>query len=287
MRSRTDLRGLALTALLAVAAAPVAGQFGPPRPQPITSPDGDGRPAATDRVAFEQRLGERVPLDVPLVDETGRTVTLAELGEGRPIVLVPAYYECPMLCSMVLGGVMSSLSVLELDAGRDFEVAAVSFDPDETPEMARAAKARHLSRYDRPGAGDGFHFLTGEAAAVAAVMDAVGFRYAYVPERDEWAHAAGFVTLTPDGTVARYHYGVEYPPRDVRLGLVEAADGAVGSAVDEVLLYCLRYDPATGRYSLAILNLVRAGGVLTVAGIGLFMFVSWRRGRRSEATGEA
>jgi len=285
---RSSRRRSALLAALALAgAAPAAGQFGPPRPQPIISPDGAGRPAAVDQVAFEQRLGERVPMDVPLVDEAGRRVTLAEVGEGRPIVLVPAYYECPMLCSMVLGGVASSLSVLELDADRDFEVAVVSFDPDETPEMARAAKARHLPRYDRPGADEGFHFLTGEADAVAAVMDAVGFRYAYVPERDEWAHAAGIVTLTSDGTVARYHYGVEYPPRDVRLGLVEAAGGTVGSAVDEVLLYCLRYDPATGRYSLAILNLVRAGGVLTVAGIGLFMFVSWRRGRRSEATGEA
>lgn len=289
MRSN-PVRTLALAAVLALLgglAAPAAGQFGPPRPAPITSPDGGDRPAAIEEVAFEQRLGARVPMDVPLTDEAGRTVTLAEVGEGRPILLVPAYYECPMLCNMVLGSVMSSLGVLELDAGRDFEVAVVSFDPGETPAMAAAEKARHLTRYDRPGAGDGFHFLTGEAPAVEAVMDAIGFRYAYEPERDEWAHAAGLVILTPDGTVARYHYGIEYPPRDVRLGLVEAAGGAVGSAVDEVLLYCLRYDPASGRYSLAILNLVRAGGVLTVAGIGLFMFVSWRRGRRSEATGEA
>lgn len=274
---------LALLALLAASAAPASGQFGPPRPVPIAAPDGGERPAAIEEVAFDQRLGERVPMDVPLVDETGRAVTLAELGEGRPILLVPAYYECPMLCNMVLGSVMSSLGVLELDAGRDFEVVVVSFDPDETPAMAAAEKARHLTRYDRPGAGDGFHFLTGEAASVEAVMDAIGFRYAYEPERDEWAHAAGLVTLTPDGTVARYHYGIEYPPRDVRLGLVEAADGAIGSAVDEVLLYCLRYDPASGRYSLAILNLVRAGGVLTVAAIGLFMFVSWRRGRHAGA----
>ena len=284
---RSRRRSALMAALVLAGAAPAAGQFGPPRPQPIASPDGDGPPAAADRVAFEQRLGERVPMDVPLVDEAGRTVTLAEVGEGRPVVLVPAYYECPMLCSMVLGGVVSSLSVLELDAGRDFEVAVVSFDPEETPEMARAAKARHLTRYDRPGASEGFHFLTGEAAAVEEVMDAVGFRFAYVPERDEWAHAAGIVTLTPDGTVARYHYGVEYTSRDVRLGLVEAAGGAVGSPVDELLLYCLRYDPATGRYSLAVLNLVRAGGVLTVAAILLFMLLSRRKSRHGAVPGEA
>lgn len=276
-------RRIALMAALALAGtAPAAAQFGPPRPEPITSPDGSGTPLR-DRVDFEQKLGARVPMDLELVDETGGAVTLAEVGEGRPILLVPAYYECPMLCSMVLDGVMSSLDVLRLDAGRDFEVAVVSFDPGETPEIARAAKARHLSRYgetfDHPNAEEGIHFLTGDEAAVSAVMDSIGFRYAYVPERDEWAHGAGIVTLTPDGTVARYHYGVEYPPRDVRLGLVEAGRGTVGSAVDEVLLYCLRYDPSSGRYSLAILNLVRAGGILTVAGIGLFMFVSWRRGK--------
>lgn len=279
------LIGAALT-LLGVGAAPSAAQFGPPRPEPITSPDGSG-PPLRDRVDFEQKLGARVPMDAELVDEAGRTVTLAEVGEGRPILLVPAYYECPMLCNMVLGGAMSSLGVLELDAGRDFEVAVVSFDPGETPEMAAASKARHLARYDRPGAEEGVHFLTGPEAAVSAVMDAIGFRYAYVPERDEWAHGAGIVTLTADGTVARYHYGVEYPPRDVRLGLVEAGDGTVGSAVDEVLLYCLRYDPSSGRYSLAILNLVRAGGVLTVAGIGLFMFLSRRKGRHGAVPGEA
>lgn len=281
------LAGLALLGLaVAAPAAPGWAQFGPPRPEPITAPDG-AEPPLRDRVDFEQRLGERVPMEAELVDEAGRTVTLAEVGEGRPVLLVPAYYECPMLCSMVLGGVVSSLDVLELDAGRDFEVAVVSFDPGETPEMAAAAKARHLQGYDRPGAEEGFHFLTGEEPAVEAVMDAIGFRYAYVPERDEWAHGAGVVTLTPDGTVARYHYGVEFPPRDVRLGLVEAADGTLGSAVDQVLLYCLRYDPSSGRYSLAILNLVRAGGVLTVAGILLFMLLSRRKSRPGAVPGEA
>jgi protein SCO1/2 len=286
---RSAQRSALILAAAAAAAAPAAAQFGPPRPEPITAPD-PARLSAAEQAGFEQRLGARVPMTAPLVDEAGRPVTLSELGGGRPIVLVPAYYDCPMLCSMVLTGVVSSLGTLRLEPGRDFEVAVVSFDPEETPAMAAAAAARHLARY-RGARGDegpagaeasaGFHFLTGEEAAVRSVMDAIGFGYAYVPERGEWAHATGIVTLTPDGTVARYHYGVEFPPRDLRLGLIEAAAGRIGNPVDEVLLYCLRYDPGSGRYSLAILNLVRAGGVATVAGIGLFLFTSRRRGRRA------
>jgi protein SCO1/2 len=290
MRRKGLARVLVLTAILAAlasgASGPAAAQPGPPRPEPIVAPDGGARPAALDDVGFEQRLGARVPMTVPLADESGRAVTLAELGEGRPILLVPAYYECPMLCNMVLGGVVSSLDTLALEAGRDYELAVVSFDPGETPEIAAAAKARYLDRLARgeDAAGrariaGGLHFLTGEAAATRELFDAVGFRYAYVAERDEWAHAAGIVTLTPEGVVARYHYGIEYPPRDLRLGLVEAAGGTIGTPVDDVLLYCLRYDPESGRYSLAVLKLVRAGGVLTVAGMGLFLFASWRRQR--------
>lgn len=281
-------RYLTLVLLAAVAAVgPLAAQFGPPRPEPITAPD-PARLSAAEQAGFEQRLGARVPMTAALVDEAGLPVTLAELGGGRPILLVPAYYDCPMLCGMVLTGVVSSLGTLRLEAGRDFEVAVVSFDPEETPAMAAAAKARHLARLTRgedaataERIAGGFHFLTGEEAAVRPVMDAIGFGYAYVPERGEWAHATGIVTLTPDGTVARYHYGVEFPPRDLRLGLIEAAAGRTGNPVDEVLLYCLRYDPGSGRYSLAILNLVRAGGVATVAAIGLFLFTSRGRGRRA------
>ncbi len=285
-------RGAALAAavgavfILLAGAAPAAAQFGPPRPEPLVSRDGDRVPAEAGDVGFDQKLGERVPMGVELTDESGRRVTLAEVADGKPAILVPAYYECPMLCNMVLSALMTSLTPMELDAGRDFEVIVVSFDPEETPEMAAETKAPLLARYDRPGAEDGFHFLTGDAAAVEAVMAAIGFRYSYVPERDEWSHVAGIVTLAPDGTVTRYQYGVEYAPRDVRLGLVEAADGTIGTAVDEVLLYCLRYDPATGRYSVAILNIVRAGGVLTVLAIAAFMLVSRRRGATRIAMGE-
>lgn len=262
-----------------VGAAPAAAQFGGPRPEPIVSPDQGKGPSAADQVAFDQRLGEQVPMDVELVDESGRPVTLTELAQGRPILLVPAYYECPMLCNMVLSGVISSLRTTDLDAGADFEVVVVSFDPEETPALAAEAKAPLVARYGRPGAEAGFHFLTGDEASVRAVMDAIGFRYSYVAERDEWAHAAGIVTLTPTGEIARYHYGVEFPARALRLALVEAGGGTIGSAVDEVLLYCLSYDPATGRYSLAILNLVRAAGLLTVVALGAFLLIGWWRDR--------
>lgn len=277
--SRGAALAAALGAFLALlaGAAPATAQFGPPRPEPIVSRDGGGVPAEAGDVGFDQKLGERVPMSVELTDESGRRVTLAEVADGKPAILVPAYYECPMLCNMVLSAVITTLGPMELDAGRDFEVIVVSFDPEETPEMAAETKAPLVARYDRPRAEDGFHFLTGDAAAVETVMDAIGFRYSYVAARDEWSHVAGIVTLAPDGTVTRYQYGVEYAPRDVRLGLVEAADGKIGTAVDEVLLFCLRYDPATGRYSVAILNLVRAGGVLTVLAIAAFMLVSRRR----------
>jgi protein SCO1 len=283
--SRPALAAFALLALAVLTAIPVRAQFGPPRPAPLVSPDGDGVPAEAGDVGFDQRLGERVPMDVELTDETGRRVTLAQIAGGKPVLLVPAYYECPMLCNMVLSAVITTLTPMELTPGKDFELVVVSFDPEETPEMAAETKAPLVARYGRAGSANGFHFLTGDAAAVETVMDAVGFRYAYVAERDEWAHVAGIVTLAADGTVTRYQYGVEYAPRDVRLGLVEAADGTIGSAVDEVLLFCLRYDPATGQYSVAILNIVRAGGVLTVLAIAAFMLVSRRK--RHAALGEA
>jgi protein SCO1/2 len=284
---RTALAALLVAALAAAfAGAPAAAQFGGPRPEPIVSPDQGGQPSATDDVDFEQKLGSQVPMDAELADETGRRVTLAQLSEGRPMLLVPAYYECPMLCNMVLSGVTSSLGVVDLDAGRDFEVMVVSFDPEETPELAARTKAPLMKRYNRPGAEEGFHFLTGSEASVRRVMDSIGFHYAYVPARDEWAHAAGIVALTPDGQVSRYHYGVEFPARDLRLSLVEAGGGTIGSAVDQVLLYCLHYDPATGEYSLAILNLVRGAGALTVLALGAFLFVGWRRSKSHPALGE-
>lgn len=271
--------------LVTAAPTPAFAQLGAPRPDPLVTDSLP--PEQTQGVDFEQLLGAEVPLETSFQDETGATVTLAELANGKPLVLVPAYYECPMLCTLVINGVVSSLDTLEFTAGQEFEVAIVSIDPDETPELAAATKGRHLARYDREGGDAGFHFLTGDEPQIHAVTEAIGFHYKYVPERDEWSHTAGIVVLTPDGTVARYFYGVEYPPRDVRLALVEAADEKIGSPVDEVFLYCFRYDPETGRYSAAILNIVRLGGVLTLGALGLYFLLSWRRGRLRAAEGEA
>jgi len=274
-----------LAALLAITIPLAASaQFGAPRPEPVAGQD--GQPADTEGVDFEQMLGAQVPLSTTFTDSTGAQVTLAEVGHGKPIVLVPAYYECPMLCSLVLDGAVSSLDTLEFDAGQEYEMVVVSFDPGETPELAAKAKRRHLEKYDHPDGVAGFHFLTGDQPSIDAVMDAIGFRYKYIPARDEYSHSAGIVVLTPEGKVARYFYGVEYPPRDVRLALVEASDMKIGSAVDKVILYCCSYDPVTGRYSAAILNIIRLAGVLTLVAIGLFFLWSWRRGHHHHETVE-
>ena len=287
-RPRVGSAAASALALLAAALLPptAAAQFGPPRPEPIVSPDGSGAPAAAEGVEFEQKLGAQVPMGTGFLSASGEAVSLAELTGGRPVLLVPAYYECPMLCSLVLSGVVSALDAVDLDAGQDYRVVVFSIDPEEGPEAAAEAARRHLRTDQRPAAAEGFHFLTGDEESIRAVADAIGFRYRYLPERDEFAHSAGIVALTPEGTVARTFYGVEYAPRDLRLALVEAADGTIGTPVDEVLLYCFRYDPETGRYSAAILNIVRLGGLFTLAALGLFFLVSWRRDRLRTAEGE-
>lgn len=240
-------------------------------------------PAALRGVAFEQRLGEPLPLDATFVDSTGRARRLGDFFAGRPVVLALVYYECPMLCSLVLNGAVASLRAVDFDAGDAFDVVVVSFDARETPQLAAAKRANYVKSYGRDDAGAGWHFLTGDAENVARLTAAVGFRYVFDEERDEFAHSAGLVVATPDGTISRYFYGIEFPPRDLRLGLVEAADSRIGTLVDQVLLFCFHYDPATGRYSVATLNAVRAGGVLTVAALLLFVLTALRRERARAA----
>lgn len=228
-------------------------------------------------VGYDQRLGQQLPVDVALRDETGGDVRLGELLHGRPAVLVFAYYHCPMLCTLVLEGVASALKPLAFAPGRELEVVVVSIDPRETPAQAAEAKSRIVARYGRPETAAGWHFTTAEPATIAALTRAAGFRYRHLPERDEYAHAAGLVVLTPGGRIARYLFGLEFPPRDLRLALVEAAQGEIGSVVDQVLLYCFHYDPATGRYSATVMNLVRLGGIATVAGLAAFMGLARRK----------
>ena len=234
-------------------------------------------------VGFDQRLGEALPLDTTFLDEAGKEVRFGDYFGSRPVILAFVYYECPMLCSLVLDGISRTLKGVSFDPGSDFDVVAVSFDPGETPELAAAAKETTLIRYGRPETAGGWHFLTGSESSIRQLTEAAGFRYRYVEETDEYAHAGGIVVATADGKVSRYAFGVDYAPRDVRLALVEASDNRIGSAVDQFLLFCFHYDPATGKYSAAVLNLVRAGGIVTLLSLGLALGLMSRR-RRAELT---
>jgi protein SCO1/2 len=269
--------------LLAVSATAAFAQPTPPMSVP---PPGK---AATDRlpilkdVGIDQKLDQQIPLDLTFTDETGRDVRIGEYFATRPVVLALVYYECPMLCTQVLNGLVGSLEGLTFDAGRDFDVVVVSFDPGETPPLAAERRQFFLKRYGRPGSERSVHFLTGREAAIKQLTDAVGFRYVYDPAIDQFAHPAAITVLTPAGRVSRYLFGIEFAPRDLRLAFVEAAAGKIGTRLDQALLFCYHYDPESGRYGLAIMNLIRLGGLVTVAGLGAFILVTLRRERRQDS----
>jgi protein SCO1/2 len=237
-------------------------------------------------IGFDQKLGDKVPLDLEFRDETGKSVRLGDYVRDRPVILSLAYYGCPMLCGLALQGLASSLKPLGYDAGKEFRVVTVSFDPRETPEMASKAKPGYLALYGRPGAEDGWHFLTGPQDSIDRLTKAVGFRYAWDEEQQQFAHATGIVLLTPEGRVARYFFGVDYEAKDLRLGLIESAGGRIGSLADRLLLLCYQYDPHTGRYSAAAMGLVRVAAALGVAGLATFVVVLARRDRRRRDAGE-
>jgi protein SCO1/2 len=209
----------------------------------------------------------------------GRSVRLGDYFGQKPVILALVAYECRMLCPLRLEGLVHSLRALSLSAGEQFAVVTVSVDPRESPALAAAVKRQYMQQYARPGAEKGWHFLTGEERAIEQLASAAGFRYAYVAQQDQYVHANGITVLTPQGTIARYFYGIEYAPRDLRLALLEASAGKVGSLVDQVLLLCYRYDPTTGRYSAVALRSVRLGGLLTVLALGSFIGVMWHRER--------
>ncbi len=225
-------------------------------------------------VGFDQRLDAQVPLDLTFKDEAGTDVRLGDYFNNKPVILVLAYYRCPMLCTLVLNGLVQGMLDMNFNAGREFNVVTVSFDPRETPDLAAEKKATYLTRYGRPGASAGWHFLTGKEDAIHQLTQAVGFRYTYDAAADQFAHATGIVVLTPAGRISRYFYDVRFSGRDLRLALVEASANKIGSPIDQVLLFCFHYDPTIGRYGVAIMNLVRAGGVLTMVVLGgLFVFL--------------
>lgn len=236
-------------------------------------------------VGIDQRLNEQLPLDLTFRDEAGQTVRLRDYFGDRPVILSLAYYDCPMLCPLVINGLIRTLRTLSFSAGNEFNVLTVSFNPKDTPAMAAIKRQTSLQIYSRPGAEKGWHFLTGDEGAIQKLTQAVGFRYQYDEKSKQYAHASGIVVLTPQGKVSRYFYGIEYAPRDVRLGLVEASAGKIGSPVDQVLLLCFHYDPATGKYGFLITTGLRVVGVATVLALGAFMLISARRDRRQRIAG--
>lgn len=242
----------------------------------------DGRPEILRDVAFDQKLGTTIDLDLAFRDEDGRPITLRQAATGKPMLLVPAYYECPMLCTIVLNGVVRMMRALPFDAGDTYTTVTFSFDPNEGPELAKKKQATYLANYRRPEGGRGWRFLTGDAESIRRLTEAVGFRYAWDDKGKQFAHASGIIVVTPEGRLSHYFYGVEFAPRDVRLALVEASKEKIGTFVDQLLLFCFHYDPATGRYSKVAMSAVRAGGVLTLLAIGGFLFVMLRRERRAQ-----
>ncbi len=239
-------------------------------------------PPKIEHVTFSQRLGERLPLDARLTDESGREVALSEyFGKNRPVVLAFVYYQCPMLCPLVMNGISSALKVVPFTPGKDFDVVLVSFDSRDTPAAANAKKRAHLQHWAVPETADGWHFLTGTEQEIKRITSAAGFTYEWDEETQQFAHVSGLLVATPDGRLSRYFYGVEFSPKDLRLALVDSGQGLLGSVVDELLLYCFHYDPSSGRYGAVFMNIMRLGGVLTVGLIlGFVVLMRLRESRR-------
>ena len=274
--------GIALMAVLTVASVTAQDAVRLPTERVTEAvPPAGAMPTLLQDIGLDQKLNETLPLGLTFRDEQGRDVKLGDYFGRRPVILVLAYYECPMLCTQVLNGLVSSIGVLNFSVGKEFEIVTVSFDPAETPELAKAKKAAYIDRYKRAGAEDGWHFLTGGQHSITQLTRAVGFRYAYNAEVDQYAHASGIMVATAEGRLSHYFYGIEYGPRDLRLALIDAADGKIGSPVDQLLLACFHYDPKSGKYSLAIMRFVQAAGILTVAGIGVTILLLRRRDRRT------
>ncbi len=239
-------------------------------------------PYQLEGVEVVEHLGETVPLDLQFTDELGRAVRLGDYATGeRPVLLMLGYYNCPMLCSLVLNAVVEGLKPLDWQPGVDFEMVTVSIDPTEKPELARAKKANYLEALGKPNAGDGWHFLTGEHASIKRLAEAVGFGYRYDPRQMQYAHGAVVFLLSPQGKITRYLYGIEFEPKQLRLGLTEAGEGKVGTAIDRFLLRCFHYDPDSRKYGVYVWGVMRTGGVLTVLLLGGLLLYFWRRERRA------
>jgi protein SCO1/2 len=247
----------------------------------IMSPPSNVRPPGLTNVGIKQNLNQQVPDDLVFTDDLGRQVKLGDYFGKKPIILNLVYFTCPMLCGEELAGMESALRVLKFDVGKEFDVVTISFDPKDTPEAAAKKKEQILRRYKRPGVEQGWHFLVGKQESIDAITKAVGFQYEYDAKTEQFAHTTAIMVLTPEGKISQYYYGIEYPPNDLRLALVEASKNKIGNVVDELLLYCYHYDPEKGKYSATVMRILRLMGVATMLCIGTFVYVMIRRGPRA------
>ena len=274
-------KALATLATLLAAVVTATAQSDVPGVNPRAGIPSSQMPSVLARVSYDQRLNERLPLDLPFKDEDGRAVRLGDYFGTKPVVMAFVYYECPMLCTQVLNGLTTSLTVLEETVGREFDVVAVSFDPRETPALASGKKKSHLDRYKRPESVNGWHFLTGDEQSIKALTNAAGFHYVWDEKTQQFAHPSGIIVTTPEGKLSRYFFGIEYAPRDVKFALVESSAGRIGNAIDQLLLYCYHYDPATGSYGFVAMSAVRLGGAVTLLALVGFVVASIRRENRA------
>jgi len=242
----------------------------------IMSPPASTRPPRLENVGIDQRLDAQVPPDLTFCDDAGKAVKLGDYFGHKPMILNLVYYNCTMLCGEALAGLASAMRLVKFNVGNEFDVITVSFDPRETPEMAAAKKKDYVARYGRADAAAGWHFLTGQAESINALTKAVGFQYQYDAKTNQYAHATAILVLTPHGRISRYFYGVDFPPKDLRMGLVEASQGKIGNAVDAVLLYCYHYNPETGKYGAMVANILRLAAAATILIMGIFLFILWR-----------
>jgi protein SCO1/2 len=264
-----------ITLAIALLAASASAQIN----SGVMSPPANTRPPLLQNVGIEQHLDAQVPPDLAFRDETGKSVKLGYYFGRKPLILNLVYYSCTMLCGEALAGLASAMRLVKFDVGHEFDVVTVSFDPRETPEMAAAKKIDYVKRYGRANAAAGWHFLTGPADSINALTKAVGFQYQYDPKTNQYAHATAIMVLTPQGRISRYFYGVDFPPKDLRMGLVEASQGRIGNAVDAVLLYCYHYNPETGKYGAMVANILRLAAGATILFLGGFLFILWRMDR--------
>ncbi len=282
-RPVATVRGIAMAlACLAFSASAARTAFAGAATPFASEPVVVGKPPILADVGITQKMGAKLPGELVFTDESGREVRLGDyLGHGRPVILTLVYYRCPMLCTLVLNELLRTVKAIGLDIGQGYDVITVSFDPSETPALAAEKKATYLASYSRPGAELGWHFLTGTSPSITKLTETVGFHYAWDAANKQFIHSSGLIILTPEGKVSRYFFGVDYAPRDIKFALMEASGGRTATKTEQAVLYCFKYDPHSGKYTLVVTNIIRVAGLLTVLALGSFIFLNIRRDRRA------